>query len=77
MWETPARLPGLSGPAVSGDVGVLGDGDAFDWVGQEERERQRTPLCDLMMENQQEPRSIKNFSKQTTDAGADFSDSDS
>lgn len=33
MWETLVRPPGLSGRDVSGDVGVLGDGDAFDCVG--------------------------------------------
>lgn len=51
MWETLVRPPGLSGPDVSGDVGVLGDGDAFDCVGPEECEHRRTPLCDLMEES--------------------------
>lgn len=44
---TLVRPPGLNGPVVSGDVCALGDGDAFDSVGPEERERRRTPLCDL------------------------------
>lgn len=47
MWVTPVRPPGLSGPAVSGGAGVLGDGGACGSVGPEERGRRRTRLCDL------------------------------
>lgn len=59
MWETHSLPPGLNGPAVYDNVGILGDGDAFDCVGPEEREHQRKPLCDLR--NQ----------KKRLDAGAD------
>lgn len=52
MWVTLARHPGLSGLAVSCDVGVRGDGAAFDSVDPAERERRRTPPCDLTEEIQ-------------------------
>lgn len=54
MWVTLVRPPGLSGPAVSCDVGVPGDGAAFGSVDPEERERRRTPPCDLTEEIQSE-----------------------
>lgn len=45
-----ATLARLSGPCVSGDVGVLGDGAAGDSLAPEEHGRPRTRLCDLQGE---------------------------
>ena len=51
LTATLARPPGRSGPCVSGDVGVLGDGAGGESLDPEEHGRPHTRLCDLQGED--------------------------